>query len=73
MSIAFGGQYSIQLSYECVAVRIIPMSPTGVHGGALFAILHEGAKPVECQVKRYMAGKCVNFFEQAIALCPGRP
>ena len=38
---AFGGQYSIQLSYWCVAVRMIPMSPACVHGGALFAILHE--------------------------------
>ena len=31
---AFGGQYSIQLSYGCVAGAIIRMSLTGVHAGA---------------------------------------
>ena len=30
---AFGGQYSIQLSYECSAGDIIPMSTRGVHAG----------------------------------------
>jgi hypothetical protein len=38
---AFGGQYSIQLSYWCSAGAIIRMSLAGVHAAALFAILHE--------------------------------
>lgn len=37
---AFGGQYSIQLSYWCSAGAIIRMSLAGVHAAALFAILH---------------------------------
>ena len=40
MTTAFGGQYSIQLSYWCSAGAIIRMSPAGVHAAALFAILH---------------------------------
>ena len=38
---AFGGQYSIQLSYWCSAGAIIRISPAGVHAAALFVILHE--------------------------------
>lgn len=34
---AFGGQYSIQLSYGCSAGDIIPMSARGVHAGFCFA------------------------------------
>ena len=41
MTTAFGGQYSIQLSYWCSAGAIIRMSLAGVHAAALFAILHE--------------------------------
>jgi hypothetical protein len=37
---AFGGQYSIQLSYWCSAGAIIRISLAGVHAAALFAILH---------------------------------
>ena len=33
---AFGGQYSIQLSYGCSAGDIIPMSARGVHAGFCF-------------------------------------
>ena len=40
MTTAFGGQYSIQLSYWCSAGAIIRMSLMGVHAGALFVILH---------------------------------
>ena len=40
MTTAFGGQYSIQLSYWCSAGAIIRMSLAGVHAAALFAILH---------------------------------
>ena len=66
---AFGGQYSIQLSYWCSAGAIIRISRAGVHAGALFAILHERASigdgwlPKVLVVERF-----VNFFEQAIAL-----
>ena len=37
---AFGGQYSIQLSYWCSAGAIIRISLAGVHAAALFVILH---------------------------------
>ena len=42
---AFGGQYSIQLSYWCSAGAIIRMSLAGVHAAALFVILHAKRPP----------------------------
>ena len=66
---AFGGQYSIQLSYWCSAGAIIRISLAGVHAAALFAILHGDGW---LAVYPYKAGEyvqySVNFFEQAIAL-----
>ena len=38
---AFGGQYSIQLSYWCSAGAIIRISRAGVHAGGLCVIAHE--------------------------------
>jgi hypothetical protein len=35
MTPAFGGQYSIQLSYECSAGAIIPISIAAVHADEL--------------------------------------
>jgi hypothetical protein len=68
---AFGGQYSIQLSYWCSAGAIIRMSLAGVHAGALCAILHEAVVAKQNRRKKLSyAQYCVNFFEQAIALYP---
>ena len=66
---AFGGQYSIQLSYWCSAGAIIRISGAGVHAGTLFAILHERASIGDgCLPKVLIVERFVNFFEQAIAL-----
>ncbi len=48
---AFGGQYSIQLSYWCSAGAIIRMSLAGVHAGALFVILHGGSSQLLVPIK----------------------
>ncbi len=45
MTTAFGGQYSIQLSYWCSAGAIIRISLAGVHAVASFEILHGSGLP----------------------------
>jgi hypothetical protein len=68
---AFGGQYSIQLSYWCDAGAMILISTAGVHAAESPAFF-EPATTV-CYADQKKIGKCgvfVLFFEQPIVLYP---
>ena len=71
---AFGGQYSIQLSYECNAGAIILIWGAGVHAGErLLLILHVLRSGALLICFRSVQESCVLFFERAIVLSPSSP
>jgi hypothetical protein len=71
---AFGGQYSIQLSYECNAGAIILIWGAGVHAGEqLLLILHVFRSSTLFICTHSRKSSCVLFFERPIVLSPCSP
>lgn len=77
---AFGGQYSIQLSYGCsAAARAAGRNHTHLVGGSpfhvrAFVISNENDRPSRmCSEKQQNFPTFVDFIERGIALCQWWP
>lgn len=77
---AFGGQYSIQLSYGCsAAARAAGRNHTHLVGGSpfhvrTFVISNENDRPSRmCSAKQQNFPTFVDFIERGIALCQWWP
>ena len=66
MTPAFGGQYSIQLSYWCNAGAIIPIYRVGVYCGDVWMISHSALSNPYASLKSMPLGGILFFFPNSL-------